>query len=142
MNVESLLSRLEGVKKTSHCTWIARCSAHEDKSPSLSVRLTEDGAILLFCFAGCGAADILAAIGLSFGDLYPDRETGMVPRGTKKKPRDPWFAIAALRALADESLVVLLAARMLERGEALAAEDMARLATSRARIERARRAQI
>lgn len=46
-----------------------RCPAHEDRAPSLSVRPGEDGKVLLYCFAGCGLDDILAAAGLTLADL-------------------------------------------------------------------------
>jgi DNA primase len=47
-----LLSRLTGLKQTAK-GWVALCPAHADKSPSLSIRLADDGKILLHCFAGC-----------------------------------------------------------------------------------------
>jgi hypothetical protein len=36
----------------------------------LSVRELEDGRVLLHCFAGCGAGDVLSAIGLRMADLF------------------------------------------------------------------------
>lgn len=51
---------------------MAKCPAHDDKSPSLSVRETEDGRVLIHCHAGCGASDVLAAIGLTLADLFPE----------------------------------------------------------------------
>jgi hypothetical protein len=41
---------------------ITRCPAHEDRSPSLSWRLTDTGRALLHCHAGCTFAEILEAI--------------------------------------------------------------------------------
>jgi len=41
---------------------VVRCPAHEDRSPSLSWRLADDGRALVHCFAGCSFADILAAV--------------------------------------------------------------------------------
>ncbi len=38
-----------------------RCPAHDDASPSLSVRLG-DSAILFHCFAGCSAAEVMKAL--------------------------------------------------------------------------------
>ena len=45
--------------------WIDRCPAHDDRAPSLSLKLAPDGRLLLFCHAGCRFEDILAAAGLS-----------------------------------------------------------------------------
>lgn len=73
MLVDKLLDRLEFVKKTANGKWIARCPAHDDKSPSLSVRELDDGRILVFCHAGCGAVDIVTAVGLELSDLFPEK---------------------------------------------------------------------
>lgn len=73
MTSEKLLSRLEFVKQTGDQKWIARCPAHDDKSPSLSVAETGDGRVLVNCHAGCGALDVLSSVGLEFTDLFPDR---------------------------------------------------------------------
>ncbi|MGI0034334.1 MAG: VapE domain-containing protein [Nitrososphaera sp.] len=54
--------------------WIALCPAHEDKNPSLSIELNSEK-WLIHCFAGCGAAEVLDAAGLSLGDLF-DRPPG------------------------------------------------------------------
>ena len=72
MTVDTLLSRLEVVKATGPGRWIARCPSYQDRSPSLSIREV-DGRILIHDFAGCSAADILAAVGLSLRDLFADR---------------------------------------------------------------------
>ena len=44
---------------------------------SLAISQTPDGLILIHCFSGCGASDILSAIGLSLRDLYPDSDGRM-----------------------------------------------------------------
>lgn len=41
---------------------VMRCPAHDDRSASLSWRLSDDGRALLHCFAGCTFAEILEAI--------------------------------------------------------------------------------
>lgn len=73
MTVEALVSRLEGMKRTGPGRWVAKCPAHEDKRPSLSIRELDDGRILAHCFAGCAVDDVLAAIGLDFEALFPER---------------------------------------------------------------------
>lgn len=52
--------------------WTAQCPAHPDDTPSLSLREVEGGKVLVHCFAGCGTADVLHAIGLSWADLSPN----------------------------------------------------------------------
>ena len=64
-----VLDRLSGVKQNRE-QWIARCPAHEDRTPSLSVRRGDDGRCLVNCFAGCYAEDVVAAVGLELKDLF------------------------------------------------------------------------
>jgi hypothetical protein len=71
--IELILGRLQRVKTSGKNRFSACCPAHEDRSPSLIVSENGDK-IGIHCFAGCGAADILAAIGLDFDVLYPERE--------------------------------------------------------------------
>jgi hypothetical protein len=56
--------------------WQARCPAHEDRQPSLSLSEGEDGRVLVHCFAGCPPERILSALSLTFGDLGPSGEGG------------------------------------------------------------------
>ena len=39
---------------------MAQCPAHEDKTPSLSVRDTEGGRVLVHCHAGCSQSEVIA----------------------------------------------------------------------------------
>lgn len=62
----------------------ARCPAHADRTPSLSVSEGADGRVLVKCFAGCETSDVLRAIGLTPADLFPpkaNREPPVHPRG-------------------------------------------------------------
>lgn len=68
MTIEGLLPRLQAVRRTSR-GYVARCPAHADKSPSLSIRETDDK-ILLHCHAGCKPTSICEAVGLSLKDLF------------------------------------------------------------------------
>lgn len=74
MSVELLLNELHKVRKSGADSWMACCPAHDDKSPSLSVKEVAGGDILIHCFAGCEPHDILAAVGLKMADFWPDRD--------------------------------------------------------------------
>jgi hypothetical protein len=50
--------------------WTARCPAHEDRNPSLSIGVGEEGRALLNCHRGCGYEAICAALGVPPGDLF------------------------------------------------------------------------
>src|SRR5579875_445323 len=69
-NLQTLLTRLQKVRKVTH-GWTARCPAHRDKHPSLSIDLGEQGHILLKCFAGCSLEAIVQAVGMSMTELFP-----------------------------------------------------------------------
>ncbi len=68
-----ILDKLNGVRQTSE-GYAALCPAHPDSRPSLSVGPGHDGRILLRCFGGCTAEQIMAAIGLPMTMLFEGRE--------------------------------------------------------------------
>ena len=57
----------------------ARCPAHDDSNPSLSLREAEDGKVLIICHAGCATPDIMDALGLTMQDLFDDDKEIGVP---------------------------------------------------------------
>lgn len=71
MTLQDFLSRLDNVKPKSGY-YMARCPAHDDKENSLSLRVGEDERILLKCHRGCTVPQIVAAMGLSEKDLFPE----------------------------------------------------------------------
>lgn len=134
MNVIALLDRLERVKQTGQGRWVARCPAHDDRSPSLSIRETENR-ILLKCFAGCGAADVVAALDMNLSDLFPERLTHHAPATRDRKHRHA--ALFALKSLHRECLVVAIGAENLAAGVSLSDEDRAQLIKSATAIRAA-----
>ena len=55
--------------KGSGSSW--QCPAHDDQRASLSVSDGEDGRVLLHCHVGCGPEAVVAAVGLTAADLFP-----------------------------------------------------------------------
>ncbi len=87
--VEHVLERLERVRRTSR-GWSARCPAHEDRSPSLSIAEGRDGRALLRCFAGCEPDQIVRAIGLEMPDLFSrDDDRSHRRRHSRRDSRQP-----------------------------------------------------
>ena len=76
--VERILNRLTGVRTASR-GWVACCPAHDDREPSLSIGLGEEGQVLLKCFAGCTMARIVETIGMTVADLFPDSPATFSP---------------------------------------------------------------
>lgn len=130
MSVSELLDRLEKGRRTGLGRWIARCPAHNDRHPSLAVRELDGGVILLKCFAGCSAHEVVSAVGLDLSDLFPSREIGF---GRGKPERRPFPATDILRCIAFEALVVMVAAKSLLAGS-LSEVDRKRLNVAVARI--------
>jgi putative DNA primase/helicase len=42
--------------------WVAQCPAHDDRSPSLSIGVSDDGMVLVHCFAGCDQMSVISAL--------------------------------------------------------------------------------
>lgn len=132
MTAETLLDRLDKVKRTGGGRWSARCPAHPDKSPSLAVRELPDGRVLVHCFAGCGVDSILTAVGLELSDLYPDKPGAA--QYTKSPKRELFNALDVLQALAHEALVVDAAAAQIQVRGYLKDDEAERLALASDRI--------
>ena len=75
MTIDELLPKLDRLRKTKD-GWTARCPAHDDRTPSLSIATGEAGQILLRCFAGCALDDVLESLGLKVTDLFPGSADG------------------------------------------------------------------
>ena len=131
-NSNFLLGQLLKVKSKGNGCWMACCPAHDDKSPSLSIRELDDGRILIHCFAGCSTEGILSSVGLSLDDLYPPKEIHYA-----KPERRPFPAVDILRAIRNEILIVFFTAKTILNGEAISPVDNQRLLLATSRIEAA-----
>lgn len=112
--INKVLDRLDKVKAKNANQWQAVCPAHDDKSPSLTVTEAEDGTVLVKCWAGCNASEIVTSIGLELKDLFPQ---------LNNKPRK---LQPSKRAIEHERLIVRIAEANLACGVTLSNEDMAR----------------
>ena len=59
MTADSIVRAL-GARRSGSC-WMAKCPAHDDHNPSLSIREV-DGKVLLHCHAGCAQQDVIDAL--------------------------------------------------------------------------------
>ena len=120
--VELFLSRLSGVKQTAPNKWLAKCPSHDDRSPSLSIKLAEDDKILIHCFSGCAVGDVVASIGLELSDLFPAKPgSGVVT----KKPR--FNSSELIRLCAQESMILVIAIGDCLSSKPISDEDKARI---------------
>jgi hypothetical protein len=130
---ERVLERLKGVRQTAPDRWIARCPAHEDNSPSLSVRETDDGRVLIYDFGGCEVRAVLDALGLTLGDLF---ERPLVHCSPPSRSRIP--ARDILEALAFEVSVATIIAHDILESRDIGELGWQRLAQACSRISSAR----
>ena len=70
--------RQSGAEHIFRCPLFANHS-NGDATPSASVRVTDDGKLLVTCRTGCTTEEMVAAVGWSMADLMP-------PRSSKKSP--------------------------------------------------------
>jgi hypothetical protein len=138
--VDNLLTRLDRVRKTGR-GWTAKCPAHEDRTASLSVTAGDDGRVLLHCFAGCSATDVVTSAGLSIGELFVRRPTSEMTFAERASLREQgrqaqWKA--ALNVLGFEAKIVQIVARDVRAGRTLSNEDTQRLIQACNRIDDAR----
>jgi hypothetical protein len=129
---DTVLARLAGVKSTGKGRWMAKCPAHDDGSPSLSIREMDDGKLLLHDFGGCGSLEVLGALGLSLSDLFADRLTHHTP-----PLRGGFTAEELLIAIEHETFVARLILQEAKDGP-LTQIGMSRLDTAIRRIGNAR----
>ena len=71
MTLGAFLDLLDAVRPRGTGRWSARCPAHADRSPSLSIAGGDRG-LLLHCWAGCTIEEICTALGLQVADLFID----------------------------------------------------------------------
>lgn len=127
-NLGLLLSQLSKVKQNGRGQYIACCPSHNDKHPSLAIRQTDDGKILLKCFGGCSTYEIVSAIGLELTDLFPRESNYSTPL------KNPFPASSVLHCIQTEALIVAMAACNLANGVTLSNEDRQRLILAASRI--------
>lgn len=130
MGITELVLRLKNLKATGLDRWVACCPAHDDKSPSMTIRSLPDGRILLHCFAGCDPGTIVHCLGLEFSDLFPERLT----RDRLQPIRAPFAALEALQCLQNESAVVAFAVSDLVEGKLLSRRSAMLVAVAAGRI--------
>ncbi len=75
-----LSSRKAGVN------FLVRCPAHDDRSPSCSIRDGDDDRLLVWCFAGCDGVDVLRAFR---AQGFFDDETRTAPTPPRRAPATP-----------------------------------------------------
>lgn len=90
--LQTILSRLKGVKKVGPNTYRAYSPLRDEKEPSLYITEKPDGTILMCDHGGGDTKAILEAIGLTMRILFPDGGSS----GSEPKGSDPERKVAAI----------------------------------------------
>jgi hypothetical protein len=69
----AVLHALGPVHRTG-ASWMARCPAHDDRDPSLSVSVGDTQPVVLHCHAGCSTEAVLSALGLDVAAISTERD--------------------------------------------------------------------
>ena len=131
---DTLLPRLDGVRQRGQDQWSARCPAHDDKSPSLSIKEVGDGRVLVHCFGGCSVESVLGAVGLDMTALFPPRPSAPGAGTKPSKLRLP--AAQALDILAFESMLIAIVGSDMVRKKTISEADHTRLLKAVGRVGR------
>jgi hypothetical protein len=86
MEANSIAKALGG--RRAGAGWTARCPAHADSTPSLSISVSSNAKVLVHCHAGCDQAQVIGA--LKFRGLWRDQSSRSFTRDYLSKPvKDP-----------------------------------------------------
>lgn len=138
--VSFLLARLERVRQYATC-WRTDCPCVHTSHGTLSVKVGDDGRLLLHCFAACEVQEIVRALGLEVADLFPQREkVDLSPpsRARRRELVEMGQRRAALSVLCTEAAVIEVAGTMIERGDVLPAAELECVRIAAYRIHAAR----
>jgi len=118
VNIDRILSSLDKVKPKGRDSWVACCPAHNDKSPSLSIKELPDGKVILNCFGGCTAEEVVNSIGLTMSDLFSE----------PLEKQDKFYTKRQLEELDLQAWFLAICATHLHRREHVASDDMQKAA--------------
>lgn len=110
--IELVLSKIEGLKPVgdSGRQWIGFCPGHDDKKPSFSVGVKDNGNVVMCCYTGCANEDIVAKVGLQMRDLFlvPEEKLSGITLGQLafyKRLNPNWLKLCGLRQIAGRNAI-------------------------------------
>lgn len=106
----------------------------------MSVRETQDGTVLIKCFAGCGALDIIKKVGMRPGDLFPQEYRAPVTQRGPTRPNHWHARNDAMKAVMRETQLVGLVAADIAEGRKVTTLDAERCMEAVVKIQQALKA--
>jgi hypothetical protein len=98
-------ARLVGAKKTGKGKYIARCPAHRDRRPSMTIAEGRQGVLVRCMSQQCDTKAILDALGLKWGDLFYNRR---VTQEVRQRLSDEAYLETLERRLGLADMMVVL----------------------------------
>lgn len=129
-----LKSMLEGVTCENGDSFMAKCPAHDDKSPSLKVTYRENK-ILLYCYSGCMAQEILDSLDLKWKDLFDSKWTAAEQQAFAERKK-----MEKVDPIEVEKNIILIMRNRREDGKYISVEDEARELLAKQRFKHLSRA--
>lgn len=113
LSIEQLAARFDRVQWINDRKCRVSSPLRKDKTPSVYISEAADGKLLIHDFGGDSAVEILNAVGVELGQLFPaSPETHYV-----KPSKERMAAQELIRYLRDDLNLILVFARMVQRGE-------------------------
>ncbi len=84
MDFSLILGRFADVDEHDDGGYLAKCPAHDDSRPSLRIWRGDDNKVRITCRAGCKPDDVIAAVGLTWPNLFDVSGEGNTVR--KERP--------------------------------------------------------
>lgn len=127
---QALLLRLDNVRPNGK-GWTAFCPnpVHNRQRNSLYITEADDGRLLMTCFRCHDTNGVLGALGMDMQDLFPKRISDPSPEARRQAREYARFQRhnGAIEVIADEALIVVVAASRIRKGIELTAADFERL---------------
>lgn len=129
MAVENLLGCLDKVRekptKGTSRNWEACCPAHDDNDPSLSITELSDQRVLVHCWAGCSALDVISSLGLEWSELFPP-DDNYQPLAKTKHSTDLDKMLVGINQRTVDEIVIAMGDESMAKGEKLSPQDRQR----------------
>lgn len=109
--IDDVLAVLPDARTTPN-GWEARCPAHDDSVRSLAVSLSEQGNVLVKCFAGCAFNDIVTATKLPKSAFFANGSTNNRRGGDSNKTGKSKRIVATYDYLDEQGNLLFQAVRM------------------------------
>jgi hypothetical protein len=106
----------------------------------MSVRETADGTVLIKCFAGCSALDIIRKVGMKPADLFPQNYRAPHTQRGPAKPNHWHARNEAFKSVMRETQLVGLIAADIAEGKRVSQQDAERCVEAVTKIQEALRA--